>query len=181
MNSEPEHIEAFEDEKEWVRLSKTNPEFFEPLYNRYFGRIFRFLIRRTDDEGLAAELCSTTFYKALTHIKKYQWTGRPFGAWLFTIASNELKKHFRNKTPIYVVDPSEIFHVFELEESENTGIEKLKPVIASLSDDEINLLELKYFEGLTFKEISVTLDKSESALKMKLYRLLEKMKKIMES
>ncbi|MDX1627179.1 MAG: sigma factor, partial [Fulvivirga sp.] len=77
-------------ENEWVEEAKRDPQAFGKLYDRYFEGIFQFILRRTDDESLTADLCSQTFLKALQHIKKYEHRGVPFSAWLYRIASNEV-------------------------------------------------------------------------------------------
>lgn len=174
-----QHIE---EERIWIEQSKTDIKGFEPLYNKYYDLIFRFLLRRTDDDMLAADLCSQTFYKALSSIKKYEWRGKSIAPWFYQIASNELRKHFRDKKPVYVIEEEVIESSDELGNKWSKLLEanKLTEVLDRLNEQEIQLIELKYFEELTFDEIALIMDMKLSAVKMKLYRLLSKMRTNLE-
>ncbi|MFO0267425.1 MAG: RNA polymerase sigma factor, partial [Cyclobacteriaceae bacterium] len=68
---------------------------FGALYEKYFDRIFYFVLRQVDDEELAGDLCSQTFVNALNHLPRYEFRGLPFSAWLYRIATNEVNKHYR--------------------------------------------------------------------------------------
>ncbi len=173
MDDERHHIDL-ETEQTCILRSQKDINHFQPLYEKYYDEIFRFIYRRVEDEMVAADLCSDTFYKALRNIKKFKWQGRPFGAWLYTIAANEIKKHYRKGTLLYLIEEDRIAAAMEEEIDDS---ELLRAVFAQLSDDELVLLEWKFFEGKTFKEIALLNGQSESAVKMKVYRLLDRLKK----
>lgn len=171
---------GIQEEETWIEDSKRDIQAFEPLYMKYYPEILRFIYRRTDSRALAEDLCANTFYKALTNIKKYEFRGKPFGNWLYRIAANEVNKHFKNKQPVFVIDYHSISGLLGISENDAPNAEgQLQRVFSQLSADEIKLIELKHFEGYTFKELSVEMDQGESAVKMKHYRLLEKMKDIL--
>jgi RNA polymerase sigma-70 factor (ECF subfamily) len=71
------------------------PENFRVLYDRYYTAIFQFIFRRTGDEVITADLVSQTFYLALKNIRKYEFRGLPFSAWLYRIATHEVFKYHR--------------------------------------------------------------------------------------
>ncbi|MEQ8714746.1 MAG: sigma-70 family RNA polymerase sigma factor [Cyclobacteriaceae bacterium] len=167
-------------EKAWIEDSKRDIQAFESLYMKYYPEILRFIYRRTDNQMLAEDLCANTFYKALSNIKKYEFRGKPFGNWLYRIAANEVNKHFKNKQPVFVIDYHSISESLGIPENNVPNAEaQLQLAFAQLSDGEIKLIELKHFEGYTFKELSLQLGEGESAIKMRHYRLLEKMKNIL--
>ncbi len=169
---------SVDQERLWIEQSKIDTKAFEPIYNKYYDLIFRFLMRRTDDDTLAADLCSQTFFKALSNIKKFEWRGTSIGPWLYQIASNELKKHFRNRKKIFVIEEDEIESNEDLKAPWFALIEsnKLTMVLDSLNETELQLIELKYFEQLTFDEIAVLMSSNLSTVKMRLYRLLSKLR-----
>lgn len=178
MPEAKQHID-YQDEQQWVAASKLDPQYFEPLYNRYYDEIFRFIYRRTDREALTADICSQTFYKALLNLKKYQWTGRPFVAWLYRIATNELNRYYRDQRPIFIIEEDKVWE--SIQEIEiNPDVDDLIQLFSMLSREEVHLLELKYFEQKTFKEIADILDLTESTSKMRLYRLLGRMKQMLQ-
>ncbi len=174
-----EHHTDFQEEQHWIAEAQRDPQCFEPLYNRYYDEIFRFIYRRTDREALTADLCSQTFYKALVNLKKYRWTGRPFVAWLYRIAANEVNKHFRDQRPVFLIEEEKVLDSLN-EEEVSTDPDELVRIFQMLSEEEVRLLELKYFEGKTFKEIAAIEGITESSSKMRVYRLLERIKQLLQ-
>ncbi len=179
MPEAKQHIEH-QDEQQWIAEAQQDPQRFEPLYNRYYDEIFRFIYRRTDHEALTADICSQTFYKALLNLRKYKWTGRPFVAWLYRIATNELNRYFRDQKPVFIIEEDKIWESFN-EVEILPGSDELIRVFSMLTEEEVHLLELKFFEQKTFKEIADILGLSESSSKMRLYRLLGRMKQMLQS
>ena len=97
MNANQRTVSEADLESEWVEIqaAQSNPAAFQPLYARYYESIYRFIHRRTNQEVLAAEICSDTFLKAMQKLPGYKYQGVPFSAWLFRIASNEVAQYFR--------------------------------------------------------------------------------------
>lgn len=171
-------------EKEWeeVQAAQKNPAHFRVLYNRYYESIFRFVYKRTADEALAADLTSQVFLKAMQKIGQYTYQGVPFSAWLFRIASNEIAQHFRQQKKTRVVALEErttkdLEDEYDDKEDLDININILKAVIQDLKPEEVELLELRFFEKRPFKEVADILDITENNAKVKIYRLLQKMKK----
>lgn len=171
-------------EEEWleVQAAQQNPAKFRVLYNRYYESIFRFVYKRTVDEVLAADLTSQVFLKAMQKIDKYIFKGVPFSAWLFRIASNEIAQHFRKHNKNRVVSLEErttqdLEDEYDAKEDLEINITILKDVIEDLKPEEVELLELRFFEKRPFKEVANILDITENNAKVKIYRLLQKMKK----
>lgn len=174
--------QAMEDEWLEVQAAQQNPAKFRVLYNRYYEPIFRFVFKRTVDEVLAADLTSQVFLKAMQKIDKYVFKGVPFSAWLFRIASNEIAQHFRKQNKSRVVALEErtaqnIEDEYEDKADLEINISLLKSVIQDLKPEEVELLELRFFEKRPFKEVADILDITENNAKVKIYRLLQKMKK----
>lgn len=70
---------------------------FAALYASYREPVYRFLLRRArGDRHLAEDLTQDTFARAMSSLGRYRETGRPFGAWLMTIASNLLTDYWRS-------------------------------------------------------------------------------------
>ncbi|MEQ8469907.1 MAG: sigma-70 family RNA polymerase sigma factor [Marinoscillum sp.] len=165
-------------EQLWIEQSKKSSYAFEPLYNKYYQPIFRYIYRRTDDHDLASDICSQTFFKALSNIRKFEWQGKPLAPWLYRIAANELKKHFRDRKEIFLIEEEKLLATEDLAEDwmRIRQTDNLRIVLGQLTETEVRIIELKYFEEHTFTEMSMILEIKESALKMRLYRLLQKIK-----
>jgi RNA polymerase sigma-70 factor (ECF subfamily) len=167
-------------EEQLINAARKDYREFEPLYDHYYEQIYRFVYRRTDDHDLAADLVSQTFMKALNSLKGFQYRGVPFGAWLHRIASNEIKKHFRAKgtKQVFSIEQQQIVDLIDFQDEESTDeeINQLVKLLADLEETELAVIELRFFEEKNFKEIAYILDMKESAVKMRTYRTLEKLR-----
>ena len=172
--------EEIREEDKIVEQSKKDSKVFGVLYERYFDRIFNYLIRQTDDEDLAGDLCSQTFISALNNLNRYEFRGLPFSAWLYKIASNEVNKHYR-KTKHRKVFSIEEMRVKELVEQAEEAwdeelIQKMLIYLNELPTEMLQVLELRFFENKDFREIAFILDITESGAKMRTYRALDKLR-----
>lgn len=84
-----------EREEALVERAKCDPEAFGELYDRYYGRIFGYVLKRTASIDVAQDVTSEVFFKALKNLGRSRWRGVPFSAWLYRIASNEIANAFR--------------------------------------------------------------------------------------
>ncbi|MCC6837854.1 MAG: sigma-70 family RNA polymerase sigma factor, partial [Bacteroidia bacterium] len=66
-----------------IKAAQADPACFDVLYNQYYRSVFVFIYKRTDDEELTADITSQVFLKALINIRKFQFRGVPFSAWLY--------------------------------------------------------------------------------------------------
>jgi RNA polymerase sigma-70 factor (ECF subfamily) len=173
--------QAIEEEWTLIQAAQTNPTRFGVLYNRYYEQIFRFIYQRTADEDLCADLCAQTFIKAMQNLSKYSYKGVPFSAWLYTIASNEIKQYFRksNKSRVVTLEDNyvntikdEMDDKVELE----INIVRLEKVLKKLKPDEIQMIELRFFEKRPFKEVGDILGMTENNAKVKVHRIILKLK-----
>lgn len=174
--------EAMRAEWEEIQAAQRQPSLFRPLYDRYYEPIFRYIYRRTNDEHLTADLSAQVFLKAIQKLSKYQFKGVPFSAWLYRIASNEVAQHFRNtqKERVVSIEDQNLSDIAEELSTQDT--EKLRAAMIDALQDlkplDLSLIELRFFEQRPFKEIADILDINESNAKVKTYRILERMKKI---
>ena len=163
-----------------VQRAKKNPALFAPLYEKYFDQIFIFIFKKTRNEELTGDLTSQVFLKALLNINKYEDRGYPFSSWLYMIASNEVNLHYRKIKKINEIEIQEkdVVHLLDEFKSMNTieHQEKLIDAMNKLSEKDTEIIDLRYFEKKSFKEIGEILQISHGAAKIKLYRSVEKLK-----
>jgi RNA polymerase sigma-70 factor (ECF subfamily) len=172
------------DDREQIVLAKKNRDGFGPLYEKYFERVFLYIFKRVGDEDTSGDICQMVFLKAMMNITKYEDRGLPFGAWLFRIASNEINMYYRKSNKTHVVEIEETGLVNMMKEMEvvdsNLEIEqqeKLIEILNEIKPEQTELLELRFFQGMSFKEIAEIYNITEANAKMKTYRLLERIKK----
>lgn len=173
-------------EEDVIRNSQRNPASFKPLYEKYFRKIFLFILHRVGDKDTAADITSQVFLKALINISKYTFKGLPFSAWLFRIAINECNDYFRRykRARVVVLEESMANSLYEeLFESEAKDElkNKLPHVFERLKPDELQIIELRYMENRPFKEVADILGITENNAKVKVYRILDKMRQLLVS
>jgi len=176
--------EAIETEWSEIQAAQATPALFRPLYNRYFEPIFHFIYKRTLDESLTSDLCSQVFLKAMQRLGGYTFRGVPFSAWLFRIASNEVAQYYRhsNKRRVVALEDSFITGILDDKDESDCRDRYRDAMIVALDDlpeHDLQIIEMRFFEQRPFKEIACLLDITESNAKVRTYRVLERIKKIM--
>ena len=168
-------------ELEEIESAKIDSRKFEALYNRYHEQIFRYLYARVDNKHLASDLTSQVFYKAMLNIENYTFKGVPFASWLYRIAFNEMNMYFRKEASNRTVniETETLGDLFEEMEEEIyvEEKEKLAKVLATLNDERLSLIEMRFFEKKSFKDIADIMGITENNAKVKVYRTLDKIKK----
>jgi RNA polymerase sigma-70 factor (ECF subfamily) len=167
-----------------IEKAKQNPEVFGVLYEKYFPEIFKFIFKRIGNEDFTSDLTSQVFLKSLINLPKYEYRGLPFSAWLYRIAVNQLNEFFRNhqQERWIQLDEKQIQSFFDESEAlfdlKSQNIEELlTKLLEQLDDDEVELIELRYLEELSFKEVAYILNITENNAKVRTYRILEKLRK----
>ena len=165
-----------------VLAAQQDREKFSVLYNKYFKEIFLFILKKTADETLAAELSSNTFMKAMVNLTKYRDMGFPFSSWLYRIASNEVNKYYRDNNKVQEVQINErdaVTFLGKLEIDDNTDqVNQLMSCLSEMKEDQSDLIEMRYFEKLSFNEIGEVLGITGNNAKIKVYRAIDKLKKL---
>lgn len=177
--SEQEILSEFE----IIEAAKLDSQHFGILYKKFYKQIFKFVYRRVDELDASGDITQDVFLEALNTIKRYEYRGVPFTAWLYRIATSRVNMHFRaNKSERNIsLDSPDIESLFEeMEVHETNGtIQKLQLCLKKLDQQDVQLLELRFKEACSFKEIGEILDITENNAKVKTYRLLDKIKKIL--
>jgi RNA polymerase sigma-70 factor, ECF subfamily len=165
-----------------VEEAKRDPARFQPLYNSYYERIFLFVWQRMDDKEMAHDITSQVFLKAMLHLPKYEFKGVPFASWLYRIAKSEVYTVFRKQQAQRTVniETSGLHDMAdEMEDDQYTElIPVLKAAVAELDEEDVQYVEMRFFEKRAFKEIAEIMGITENNAKVKTYRILEKLKKI---
>lgn len=157
---------------------------FGELYTRYAGLILRYLYARLREQEGAQDLTQEVFVRVLKGIGGFEFRGeKSFLGWLYTIASNVLIGNSRRKralsTPLdeslEVADPrgqDAVHSIFDRV--------ALEQALTQLTEDQQQVLTLKFFADFTNQEIAATLGRSEGAVKALQHRALHALQQILE-
>lgn len=171
-----------QDESALVRAAETDTEVFALLYDRYVQPLYHYCYHRTNNVHDAEDLTAQTFLAVLEAFSQYRRDGH-FAAWLFTIARNKVVDYYR-RAPNVPLEESALppVHSDLADETESSQQEViLLGAIRALTEDEQELIRLRYVAELSFAEIARALRKSEGATKKMLYRLLARLKSQLEA
>ena len=166
--------------------AKQDPRRFGALYKKYYEQIYRYCYYRVNrSKDLTEDIVGDVFIKALENIASYEDRGTPYVAWLYTIARNLIIDHFKSGKVKYhgssaPLDWAAGDHDVAKEIEKKDGITIMGEAIKSLPPDAQELVTLKLTSELSFKEIGQTLGINEGAAKMRYYRILEKVRTILE-
>lgn len=159
------------DEPKLVRQAKTgDSEAFGQLYDAYLERIYRFIYFRVEDQQTAEDITSQVFLKAWENLGRFQIGGTPFLAWLYTIAHNAVIDHYRTRKvtatleDVRISDPG---HAEAVENGIDSAVEmkSIKTALLTLTDDQRQVLLLKFIDEMSNEEIARHLGKREGAIR----------------
>src|SRR5438067_1428616 len=100
-----------------IEAAQRDPRRFADLYEDNFERVYAYIARRVRDRDQAQDLTADVFHQALANIKRYEWRGLPFVAWLIRIASNAITDHARHSRKEVPADD----HHFEIADAKPHG------------------------------------------------------------
>jgi len=165
-------------DKEAVSTRETFAEFYE----EYLDKVFRYIQYRVNNMQLAEDLTSGVFEKALVNFSKYCSDKASFSTWLFSIARNRIIDYYRvsGKRQTVPIDEATsrssagLSPEEELERKEEQ--ERLQLCLAELSQEEREVIRLKFGAELNNRQIAKILGLSETNVGTKLYRAVKKLR-----
>ena len=164
-----------DDDRLMIEAAQADPARFVELYDRYVDRVYAFVSRRTHDRAAAEDITSEVFEQALTHLRRFEWRGVPFVAWLFRIASNAIADRWRQDARESHDPPADVPDTRELEELERRVI--LFQLLDRLPDVQRRVIQMRFVEEKSIREIAAALGRSEGAVKQLQLRALENLRK----
>ncbi len=162
------------DERLLIEAAQRDPGRFAELYELHFERVYAYCLRRVRDRSEAQDLTSEVFHQGLANLGRFEWRGTPFAAWLFRIASNAIKdRSHRAAREQHLSDPDAVDDL-DLEEIENRA--RIFRMVKELPADQRRVVEMRFAEEKSIREIALELDRSEGAVKQLQFRGLENLR-----
>ncbi len=168
-----------------VAAARRDTEAAGRLFDKYYSEILSYIHHCTFDGTVAEDLTSNVFLAAFQHLGRYRWRQIPFRAWLFRIATNEVRMHWRRQRRVKMVDlePDVGIHA-----AGPSGIDKLEAaeeyLLVHKAMLELRLkyrtvIILRYFEDKTIAEICEITGRKEGTVKSQLHRGLARLQDIL--
>ena len=185
--------EIVDEDEMLVSAAQEDTEAVGRLYDKYYGEIVRYIYHCTFDHSVTEDLTSNVFLAALRHIGRYKWRQIPFRAWLYRIATNEVRMHWRrqkrSKAISLQTDNSSL-------PEQNRELQSGNPSAGDriAAEEEYRLLHrallelrmkyrtviiLRYYEGKAIAEICEITGRKEGTVKSQLHRGLARLQDIL--
>ncbi|MBB3838635.1 MULTISPECIES: RNA polymerase sigma factor [Runella] len=153
--------------------------FFEALYERYADKVYRKCLSFVKDQAKAEDFTHDIFLKLIVRIGTFKESSK-FSTWLFSITYNYCMDQLRLTKKMAEDELTETIDVAEdgddIEEIEMDA-KRLRQALDGISHEERTILLMKYQDDFSIKDIADTFGLTESAVKMRLKRTKEKLKK----
>ncbi|MBR3437287.1 MAG: sigma-70 family RNA polymerase sigma factor [Lachnospiraceae bacterium] len=149
----------------------------EEIYQEYAKTVYRFLLSRTGNADLAEELTQETFYQAIRTVNRYDETCK-VSTWLLGIAKNVLLTYRRKHPATEDIADQEI----QVESAEDAALRSAERVellrkLHELKEPQREVVYLRVFGGLSFREIGDIFAKTENWARVTFYRAKEQLRK----
>ena len=155
-----------------VEAAQKNPARFADLYEEHFERVYAFVARRVQDRPAAEDVTSDVFHQALANLKNYEWRGVPFAAWLYRIAANAIADRWqrlaRESGNPSQDDPPDEYKGANPEQIERRA--QLFRLVRTLPSEQRRVIELRFAEGKSIREIASDLKRTAGAIKQLQFR-----------
>lgn len=183
------------DEELMLACQRGDTDSLDKLYERYYQRIFSFILRYVKDPDRAQDILQETFLRVFNWREKYAPTAK-FASWLYRIARNlcidEKRKYWNrmvnldsqsrldedSQGPIEI-EPEKGFDPRELLD-ESVKMDIIRKAVDKLSDEQKDVIVLNKYEGLSYQEIGEILGISTESVKQRAYRAHLKLRELLE-
>jgi RNA polymerase sigma-70 factor (ECF subfamily) len=171
------------DERLQIEAAQKDPACFAELYENNFERVYAYVVRRVGDRAETEDLTSEVFHHALANLRRFEWRGIPFAAWLFRIAANLISDRWQRKGREDVADEPE-----QIESAAAKGVEfeeverraTLFRLVDTLPAEQRRVVVLRFVEQKSIKEVAREIRKTEGAVKQLQFRALTSLRARME-
>ena len=175
MSTQPQ---PHDDERLLIEAAQRDPRRFAELFQLHANRVYAFIARRVRDRGDVEDLTSEVFHQALRNLKRYEYRGVPFSAWLFKIAANAIAQWGRDHARANEAPLEDAPEPITDEDAERRAV--LFDLVRTLPADQQTVVRLRYAEQKSMREIADAMNRSEAAVKQLHYRALENLRQQME-
>jgi RNA polymerase sigma-70 factor (ECF subfamily) len=166
------------------RVRKGDQDALRTLYERYFDRIYNYVYARLGRAEDAEDLAIDTMTRSLTRIDLFHDQGVAFASWVYRIAHNATIDHYRrhgkvalisldHAPPLQSADPSDL----AIEHLSNAD---LHTAIRELTDEQQQVLILRFFQDLTAPQAAAIMGKTVGAVQALQHRALGSLERALQ-
>jgi RNA polymerase sigma-70 factor (ECF subfamily) len=177
-----------DDEARLIQLAQQgDAEACAMLYDRHYDAVYRYCYYRVGDVNLAQDLTGEVFVRMVDKLDTFKVRGRPLLAWLYTIARNLVNDAHRHGRQVTQLPLNEATVLSGDEEADLTRrVERrleadcLAAALNHLTEEQRQVILLKFMEGLNNAQVARLLSKTEGAIKSLQHRALGSLRRAIE-
>ena len=170
------------DERLLIEAAQKDPARFAELYELNFERVYAYVSRRVGNPAETEDLTSEVFHQALANLRRFEWRGIPFAAWLFRIAANLISDRWQ-RSGREVADDSGVIDSAQASPADIEEVERratLFHLVNTLPEEQRRVVVLRFVEQKSIKEVAREIRKTEGAVKQLQFRALSNLRARME-
>ncbi len=158
------------------------------IFDVFHLPIYRYVLVRIRSEADAEDVAAETFVSAFAAIGRFRWQGLPFEAWLFRIARSKIADHQRRARRRSTTSDISVVPLALLPREEDVALQVVRrdehhtavAAMTKLSQDQQDVLALRFFAGLSLHETAEAMGRSSSAVKQLQFRAVTALRRAME-
>jgi RNA polymerase sigma-70 factor (ECF subfamily) len=177
------NVPRFTDEQLVEEAQAFSQEAWEHIYDRYYPKMFQYCYLRIGNQAASEDLASDVFLEALRGIRRYRYRGIPLAAWLYRIARNLTADFLRRNSvrPTVPLGAEEARPALQTpDETDSLALQQdMRRAIEQLTDDQQQVITLRFFQGLSHDEIAAVMGRRSGAVRVLQNRALKALGRIM--
>jgi len=162
-------------------LNTHHNDYFETLYKRYVTKVYKRCLSLTKDSARAEDYTHDIFLRVYGNLINFKQNSA-FSTWLYSISYNYCMDQIRvnNRTNLVSLEDDQDFVWTDSSDQEKreSQLQHLDQVMGTISPEELQMLRMKYDEGLDINEMAQQLRLKNSAVKMRLKRTRDKIRRL---
>ena len=156
-------------------------EAFGRIFDEFHGPIYRFVASRVGRPSDAEDLTQSVFVRAFEALPRYEIRGTPFGGWLFRLARNATIDYVRtNREHADLVTATGRASEDRGPEGITllrTDLDAVAGALRKLTPEQREVIILRFFAGLTPREVGELMDRSEGTIRGLQFRAIEALRR----
>jgi RNA polymerase sigma-70 factor (ECF subfamily) len=167
------------------RAARRDQTAFAELYDVFLGPMYRYVFYRVGSRADAEDISEQVFLQAWAGIDRFRWQGKPFAAWLYTLAHNLVVDWRRRSHPAQSIDNDE--HPIDLRSTtaeraltQSLDADLLAPAIRRLTPEQQQVITLKFVAGLDTAQVATVMNKRAGTVRALQLRALQSLRRDLE-
>lgn len=178
------HAQETGDAQLIARAKRGDAQAYGGLYQRYAGRIYKYIRLRVGDDQTAQDLTEVVFLRSYESLSRYRERGLRFSAYLYQVARNLLVDHYRQTNETVSIEEAEPAvgehqsmdqHFIRQEQ-----VEAIKLAMRNLSDEYQEIIRLRVILDVSTQEAAEWMKRSPGAVRVLLHRALKALRREVE-